>query len=136
MPVPYLTFDGNAAEALGFYTEVLGGEEIYRQCFGDSPMKEDIPEEFHERMMHISIRLPSGTLMASDAGPWSPYEGSVRSCGLSLPFEAKDLETARKVFQALSEGGTVKMPFENTFWAKGFGMLVDRYGVSWMINCG
>ena len=89
-------------------------------------MKADIPEAFHGHVMHATLKLPSGELMASDAGPWAPFAGTMRSCALSLPFT--DVEKARAAFAALSEGGSVTMPFEKTFWAAGFGMLTDRFG--------
>jgi PhnB protein len=133
MPVPYLTFDGTAAEALAFYAKVLGGEIAFSQTFGESPMRDEIPAEYHGRIMHATVMLPDGPLMASDAGPWAPFEGPMQSCSLSLPFQ--DLAEARRVFQALSDGGRITMPLEPTFWAAGFGMLVDRFGVSWMVNC-
>lgn len=133
MPTPYLTFDGTTKEAFAFYARVLGGELEFSQTFGESPMKSEIPAEHHDRIMHATLRLPDGRVMASDAGPWAPFEGPMRSCGLSLHF--KDVDEARKRFDALSEGGTVTMPFEKTFWSPGFGMLTDRFGVAWMVNC-
>ena len=133
MPIPYLTFDGTTAEAFAFYAKVLGGKLEFSQTFGESPMKDEIPAEFHDRVMHATLTLPDGPLMASDTGPWAPFEGPMRSCGLSLSFD--DVDKGRQVFEALAEGGTVTMPFEKTFWAAGFGMLRDRFGVSWMVNC-
>ena len=133
MPTPYLTFDGTTKDALAFYEKVLGGKLEFSQTFGDSPMRGDIPPEYHDRIMHATLRLPDGPLMASDAGPWAPFDGAMRSCSLSLQF--KDVGEARKTFDALGEGGVVKMPFAKTFWAAGFGMLTDRFGVAWMVNC-
>lgn len=132
MPTPYLTFDGTAADALAFYARVLGGEVLFSQTFGDSPMAADIPEAFRGRLMHATLRLPTGNVMASDTGPWAPYEGAMRSCSLSLNFA--NAEEAKAAFDALSDGGTVEMPFAATFWTPGFGMLRDRYGVAWMVN--
>jgi PhnB protein len=111
MPTPYLTFDGTTLEAFRFYAEVLGGKLEFSQSFGESPAKDSIPEEFRDRTMHATLSLPDGKLMAADAGPWAPFQGSMQSCALSLPFE-------------------------KTFWADGFGMLTDRFGVAWMVNCG
>lgn len=133
MPQPYLTFDGQTAEALAFYAQALGGEVLFSQTFGDSPMKGDIPPAFHDRVMHATLKLPSGELMASDAGPWAPFEGPIRSCGLSLPFT--DVDAARKAFDALAEGGEVTMPLGKTFWAAAFGMVTDKFGVPWLVNC-
>lgn len=133
MPTPYLNFDGKTAEAFAFYAKVLGGEIEFSQTFGESPMKDQVPPDYHGRIMHTSLRLPDGLLMASDTGPWEPYKGPMQSCALSLQFT--DMAKARKVFDALAEGGSVGMPFGETFWAAGFGMLTDRFGVAWMVNC-
>jgi PhnB protein len=133
MPTPYLTFDGTTTEAFAFYTKVLGAKIEFSQTFGESPMKDQIPAEYHDRVMHATLRLPDGPLMASDAGPWAPFDGPMRSCSLSLHYP--DVDKARKVFDALAEGGSVGMPFAETFWAAGFGMLTDRFGVAWMVNC-
>lgn len=133
MPTAYLTFDGTTKDAFAFYAKVLGGEIEFSQTFGESPIKDEVPAEYQDRIMHATLRLSDGRLMASDAGPWAPFDGPMRSCSLSLSF--KDVEKSRKIFDALSEGGKVTMPFNKTFWAAGFGMLTDRFGVSWMVNC-
>lgn len=133
MPTPYLNFDGQAKEAFDFYAKVLGGEIEFCQTFGESPMNSDVPPEYKDRIMHASLKLPDGRVMASDSGPWAPFEGPMRSCALSLSFT--DIDKARKAFDALAEGGKVDMPFGETFWAAGFGMLTDRFGVAWMVNC-
>lgn len=112
---------------------MLGGEIEFLQTFGESPGSDQIPAEFRDRVMHATLRLPDGALMASDAGPWAPFDGGMRSCSLSLHF--KEVEKAREMYQALAEGGTQTMPFDKTFWADGFGMLTDRFGVAWMVNC-
>lgn len=130
---PYLTFDGNCGEAFEFYASVLGGEVVFQQSFGDSPMAENIPEAFHGRLMHATLKLPSGELMASDCGPWAPFAGPMRSCALSLPFD--DVDAAVAAFAALSEGGEVSTAFAKTFWAEGFGMTTDKFGVAWMVIC-
>lgn len=132
MPTPYLIFDGQTSEALTFYAEALGGEVLFSQTYGDSPMKDDIAPEYRDRVMHATLKLPSGELMAADAGPWAPHQGPIRSCSLSLSFT--DPAGARKAFDALAEGGNVTMPLEKTFWAEAFGMVTDKFGVPWMIN--
>lgn len=133
MPTPYLTLDGTTLEAFGFYAEVLGGTIEFSQTFGDSPMKDSIPAEFHNRVMHATLNLPDGKLMASDAGPWAPFEGAMQSCALSIHYPTA--AEGKRVFDALSAGGKVTMPFEKTFWAEGFGVLTDKFGVTWMVNC-
>jgi PhnB protein len=133
MPTPYVTYDGTCAEAFAFYEKALGGKIESTHTFGNSPMGEKIPKDLHDRVMHSSIRIGGTILMGSDAGPWSPYEGATRSCSLSLPFD--DVDKAKAAFAALAEGGTIQMPIDKTFWAEAFGVLTDRFGVSWMINC-
>jgi PhnB protein len=128
-----LTLDGTTKEAFAFYAQVLGGKLEFLQTFGESPMKDQVPEEYRDRVMHAALSLPDGRLLGSDAGPWAPFEGPMRGCNLSLQF--KSVEEAKKVFVALAEGGTITMPFEKTFWADGFGMLRDRFGVAWMVKC-
>lgn len=132
MPTPYVTFDGNCGAAFSFYEEVLGATTVSRFTFGESPMAKDTPPEAHGLVMHGTITINGETLMGSDAGSWAPYEGAMRSCALSLGYATTE-EAARR-FAALAEGGTVTMPFAKTFWAEGFGMLIDRFGVAWMVN--
>lgn len=129
---PYLNFDGDCAEAFRFYEQVLGGRIEFMQSFGESPMAGEIGPEGHDRIMHARLAVGDQVLMASD----SPPEYYERPQGLYVSIHVEEPGDAERIFQALAEKGTVKMPFEKTFWAAGgFGMLVDRYGTPWMINC-
>ena len=132
MPTPYVSFDGNCAEAFAFYAKTLDGKVEFSQTFGESPASKDVPPEAQDKVMHATVRLLGERLMGSDRGPWAPFEGPMRSVSLSLDFT--DEAKAKAAFTALGEGGKVEMPFEKTFWAKGFGILKDRFGVSWMVN--
>lgn len=132
MPTPYVTFDGTCGAAFAFYEQVLGATPVSRFTYGESPMAKDVPAELHGLVMHGTITINGEALMGSDAGPWAPFEGPVRSCALSLSYPTAD--EAARIFAALSDGGTVTMPFAKTFWAEGFGMAVDRFGVTWMID--
>ena len=89
------------------------------------------PSGFEDKVMHASLRVGGTTVFASDGPPG--YHETPQGFSVSLSFG--DLDEARRIFDALAEGGTVKMPFDKTFWAAGFGMLVDRFGTPWMINC-
>ncbi len=129
--VPYLSFPGTAAEAVAFYTELVGGSVEFLQTFGETPMAEHMPEAWQGKVMHARVRLGDKVLMASDAPP----ERYAKPQGVYLSLGFDNLDEARRVFGGLAEGGSVEMPFEPTFWARGFGMLTDRYGVPWMINC-
>jgi PhnB protein len=128
----YLTFDGNCAEAMRFYERILGGK-LDIMTFGQSPMSDQMPPGSGDRVMHARLTLDGGVLMASDSMPGQPFDG-IRGCGLALNYpQAAD---ARRIFDALAEGGRVTMPPEKTFWAELFGMVVDRFGTPWLINGG
>lgn len=132
----YLTFDGNAREAFTFYQQVLGGE-LAVMSFGESPIAGDMPAEHHGRTMHACLTFDGQSLMASDSMPEGScgaerYEG-IKGCSIAL--HPASVAEGERLFVALAEGGQVIMPMEKTFWAERFGMLTDRFGVSWMVNC-
>lgn len=128
----YLTFNGNCAEALAFYAQALGGKVIFSMTFGDSPMGEQTPASHKDKIMHATLEARGHQLMASDAPPEWPFEGYK---GFTLSVQGNDVDDGRKLFDALSAGGQVTMPYGPQFWAVGFGMLTDRFGVPWMVNC-
>ena len=130
--IAYLAFNGNCAEAMRFYEKALGGKIEIMMSGADSPMKDEMPKEYLDRIMHARLVLPGGgTLYAGDAPAHEPYEGIK---GVSITLDYDTVEEAEKVFNALSEGGKVTMPMAGAFWAKRFGMLVDKFGVPWIIN--
>ncbi len=129
---PYLNFDGQCAEAFRFYEQVLGGKIEYMMTMGESPMAGEVPPETHDRIMHASLRIGDQRLMASD----SPPDQYQKPQGLFVSLHYDTPEEGARIFNALAENGTVIMPFEKTFWAEGFGMLVDRFGTPWMVNSG
>jgi PhnB protein len=128
----YLSFDGNCAEAFAFYAKALCGAITASHTFGQSPMAGNVPKEAQGRIMHIAMQADGMTLFGSDLMPGMPFEGFK---GFSLSVQRQGVDVGAAVFKALSEGGQVTMPFAKTFWAEGFGMLVDRFGVPWMVNC-
>lgn len=128
---PYLTFDGNAAAALDFYCRCLGGQRTFSMTFADSPMAKDLPAAAQQRLMHGNMSARGFQLMASDTMPGQPFDGHK---GFSLSVNSNDVAEGERLFKALSEGGQVTMPYGPTFWAAGFGMLVDQFGVPWMVN--
>ncbi len=131
-PIPYLGFNGNCAEAMRYYEQVLGGKITLMMTGGQSPMAAQIPPEFADRIMHARLELPGGGLLyAGDAPAHLPYEGIK---GVTLALNYNTVEEAEAIFNALAQGGQVTMPFSPTFWAKKFGMLTDKYGVAWIIN--
>jgi PhnB protein len=127
----YLTFDGNCAEAMRFYERTLGGRLETLMTHAESPMAEQTPPESRDRILHARLVIDGRDLMASDSPAGEPYPGMH---GFSMSITCTDLAEARRVFDALADGGQVNMPLQKVFWADAFGMLVDRFGTPWMIN--
>ena len=130
--VPYLAFNGDCREAFDFYRDALHGEITLRMTYGESPMHGDMPAETHDRIMHVHLVAGGASLMGGDAPPGHAV-GAASTC-ISVNIESP--EEAERIFNALSAGGKVDMPIGETFWAQRFGMLTDRYGKPWMVNCG
>lgn len=128
----YLTFNGNCAEAFAFYAKALNGEVTFSQTLGESPMGADLPAQARGRIMHSRLQAQGLEIMGSDLMPGMAFEGFK---GFSLSVQAKSVAEGEQLFTSLSTGGSVTMPFAPTFWAKAFGMLIDRFGVPWMVNC-
>jgi PhnB protein len=128
---PYLSFNGQCEAAFKFYEKVLGGKIEAMMPYEGSPMVQQVPPERLSKIMHARLRIGDETLMGSDSPPdrCEPMQGFSVTLGTDDPHEAE------RVFQALSENGTVQMPIQKTFWAVRFGMLVDQFGTPWMINC-
>lgn len=128
---PYINFDGQCEAAFKFYERCLGGKIENMMTWGESPMAEHTPQEWHGKIIHTRLNTGSSVLMGSDAPP-GRYE-AMKGCHVTLVID--NPAEAERVFGALAEGGTEGMPLQETFWASRFGMLVDRYGIAWMINC-
>jgi PhnB protein len=128
---PYLHFDGSCGEAMRFYAEVLGGKDLRIMTFRDSPMAERMAESEKDMVMHARFTAGDFTIMASDS-PGGRYN---KPQGYAVCIGVDTAEGVERVFEALSEGGNVGMPIAETFWAKRFGMVTDRYGTPWMVNC-
>jgi len=128
---PYLNFPGTCEEAMTFYAKVLNGNIEAMMRFEGSPMEKNIPPERIKKIMHARIRWGDHTLMASDAPPdrFKPMQG------FSVAINLNDTAEAERIFAALTEGGTVEMALQQTFWAKRFGAFTDRFGTPWLINC-
>ena len=131
-PIAYLSFNGQCAEAFRFYEKALQGKLEIMMRNGESPMADQFPKETHDLIIHAALALPGdGHLYGGDCPPQIPYEGVK---GVSLALSYATVEEAARVFDALAEGGTVTMAPAPSFWAKSFGMLVDRFGVAWIVN--
>ncbi len=129
----YLSFDGNCAEAMRFYAKVLGGELKTLLSYGASPMGEQCKPGDRDRIMHAYLEHPAFAIMGGDATSDMPYTGVQ---GVSMTLNYDTVAEARRVFDALSQGGKVTMPMSETFWADAFGMFNDRFGVPWIVNGG
>ncbi len=133
----YLTFDGNCEEAFLFYQSVFGGEFPYIGKFKDMPQSEDckpMNEAEGNKIMHVTLPISKETcLMGSDTGgEWATKYKAGNNFSISINAESR--EEADKLFAALSTGGQVTMPMNNTFWGAYFGMFVDKFGIAWMVN--
>ena len=129
--VPYLMFNGQCEAAFKRYADVLNGKLVTLMPHAGSPGSEQLPPEWQSKILHAHLDLAQGALMGSDAWP-GQYQTPV-GCSVSLQFT--DPSEAERVFQALAVNGNVQMPLQQTFWAQSFGMLVDEFGIPWLINC-
>ena len=127
---PYVFFNGRCEEALNFYREAIGAQIESLIRYKDSPDQSHVPPGGAEKIMHASARLGDGQLLASD-GHLDP---NAKFSGFSLSLSVANPEEGKRVFDALSTGGKVDLPFGPQFWTTGFGMLTDRFGVSWMVS--
>ena len=129
---PHLHFNGQCEEAFKFYQQCLGGNLQTMMTHGDSPMAAQVPSEWREKIIHATLIVGETTLMGADVPP-DHYE---TPRGFSVTIQINDPAKAERIFRDLSEGGTVTMSLHQTFWAARFGMVVDRFGIPWMVNCG
>jgi PhnB protein len=128
---PYLFFNGQCEAAFKFYEQVLGGKIVAMMPHTGTPAEAHVPPEWRHKIMHARLTVGDAVLMGSDAPP-DHFE---KPQGFSVALQIKDPAEAERIFHALAANGTVSMPLAQTFWAIRFGMLVDRFGIPWMINC-
>jgi PhnB protein len=128
---PYLTFDGNCEEAFRTYEKILGGKIIAMMAHEGTPAEGHVPAEWRKKILHARLVFGDNVLMASDAPPGR----FAKMQGFSVTLVVKEPAEAERLFNALAEGATITMPLGETFWAAKFGMLTDRFGTPWMINC-
>jgi len=127
---PYLVFNGNCAEAFRFYESCLGGKIQMMMTHGESPMAQQTAPDWKDKILHVSLLVGDQVLMGSDAPP-QHFE---KPQGFSVSFSVTDPAEAERIFHLMAQGGTIRMPIAQTFWAPRFGMLVDRFGIPWMIS--
>ena len=128
---PYLSFKGDCEAAFRLYETCLGGRlgPLFR--YAGSPMEGQVPADWQDKVMHVSIVIGQQELMGGDVAP-EQYEAP---SGFSLSIQIDNPLEAERIFRELSQGGRIRMPLEKTFWAERFGMVVDRFGIPWLINC-
>lgn len=127
--VCYLFFNGNCRQAMSFYAQALGGETTF-STYGDAPGCE---ESARELIMHARLTTGSAELMASDVTSAMPP--ATAGSNFTISVDCSSVEEQEGIFAALSTGGVVTMPLQDTFWGAHFGMLTDQFGMRWMFNC-
>lgn len=126
---PYIAFKGNCAEAIEFYKAALDASVVFSQTYGDSPMA---GIGAASNIMHCTIKIGDSTIMmCDDPNP----EGVAAPGNISLAIGLNDTARAKQMFDNLSDGGVVVLPLQKTFWAEAFGMVTDKFGIKWMVNC-
>jgi PhnB protein len=128
---PYLTFNGQCETAFKFYEQCLRGKIIIMMPHEGTPAAEHVASGWRNKILHARLQLGDQILMGSD----SPPERYEQPRGMSVSLNIDDPSEADRIFNALAEKGTVRMPIQKTFWAIRFGTLVDQFGIPWMINC-
>jgi PhnB protein len=128
---PYLFYDGNCEEALKYYQKVLGARIEAMLPYEGGPPEMQIPPEHKKKIMHARVTIDGEVLMASDAAPGHFQKPQ----GYAVSLQVEDPADAERRFKALADGGSINMPFGKTFFSKGFGMCVDKFGIPWMVNC-
>lgn len=126
---PYLFLDGRCDEAIAFYREALGAEQVMLMRFKDAPDPAMAPPDSADKVMHARLTIGGATLLMSDGR----CAGQPNFQGFALSITAPDVAAAEQRFAALSDGGNVQMPLAETFFSPRFGMLTDRFGVMWMV---
>lgn len=128
---PYLTFKGDCEAAFGFYQECFGGTlgGVFR--YAGTPYADQVPPDWQDKVMHASLAIGQQVVMGADVAP-ERYEAPR---GFSLSLQLSRAADAERIFGQLSAGGAIKTPLEKTFWAERFGVVVDRFGITWLINC-
>lgn len=132
--VTSLSFSGQCREAFEFYAQVLGGEITAAYPFGDGPPDMPIDAKYKDWLMHAWLQVGDQAIMGADIPPeWGANIDKPKN-GFDVTLHLTDIAEGRRIFEALSEGGQVVMAFGETFWSPGYGNLIDRFGIPWMVN--
>lgn len=132
--VNYLMYDGNCERAIEFYQNKLGAEVLFKSYFNEMPASDDpncqIPPGAEDKIMHATLKVGESELMMCD----DPSGQSCSFTGFAISISVKSASLATEYFDALAQDGEISMPLTATFWSEAFGMLKDKFGVSWMIS--
>jgi len=126
-----LTFNGDCAAAFRFYERCLRGKVLFQLTWGDSPMAKDVPAEWGPKICHSTLAAAGTTLHGVDT-PSGAYEAPR---GFSILLDIEDPAEAQRLFGEFAAHGRVDLPLQETFWARRYGKVVDRFGIPWEINC-
>jgi PhnB protein len=129
--ITYLSFKGNCEEAFRFYEKALDGKIVALMRYSEAPPEMPTTPDMKDKVMHARLDVGDQTIMGGDSPPGMGQTPQ----GFHASIHLGDVKRAERIFKTLCEGGQVTMSWEETFWAKGFGMLVDRFGTPWLVNC-
>ncbi len=128
---PYIVFNGNCREAFEYYKLHLGGTDLYLLSHGDTPMGDNVTEDWKDKIIHATLQIGKSCIMGSD----SPREDYIPPAGSYIMLAVDTVVEAEAAFEALARNGQIKMPISETFWSVRYGIVVDQFGIPWMINC-
>jgi PhnB protein len=133
---PYLSFKGTCEDAFNFYKSVFGSEFLFIGRFKDMPVNANFPisESDREKIMHISLPISHETVLFGCDTSNNFENQTIIGNNISLSIETDSMEEAARIFNGLSDGGTVTMPLDKTFWDAYYGMFTDKFGINWMVN--
>ena len=131
IPCLSIAFDGQCETAFKLYEQCFDGSITFMMTWGESPAAADAPAGWDAKIYHATLKIGDTAINGGDPLP-GQYE---RPRGFSVILQMDDPDAAERVFQALAENGSIGMPLQETFWAGRFGVVVDRFGISWTINC-
>jgi len=126
-----LQFNGQCEEAFRHYERCLEGSVSYMMTWADSPAAAEVPAEWGPKIYHATLKIGGTAILASD----QPDDRYQQPTGFEIVLQIPDPGDAERVFNALAEDGVVGMPLQETFWAKRFGVLIDRFRIRWVVNC-
>lgn len=128
--IAYLNFAGNCRDAFAFYQKVLGGSIEAMVKHGEAPEGQEVPDDWRDKIINAHLVGDGFELMGCDAPP----EYFQKMAGITVSLQVEDRDRAERIFEALAEGGSGAMPFGETSWSRGFGMVTDKFGTPWMVN--